>query len=431
MNAKTAADVASAEQAPRVSDAHDERDSGVIPRATPSMDESSTHDAASVGKGASSQAARSGEHDIEVDADEMSAGPGEPTARSREVATRAVTSSGFVKVPASARSSEEETFEISDDELEPAERPYVPAGVVLRHRPPPPPSLRPRARMPSSMGPMRPTLAPPFASRASTLPAKGRAVNAAELEEARWQLANRTLELTRARARISELEAQLARRDEQLRALERQLSDARAGASVGAGAARGAAADESGAARTSERSSAPHTVPVAGVVSPEPPATVPSPLLAPQARGASPSSSASPAPVTSRSNGAAGPAEGSVSVADEVREADEGDAEEQEDTSSFADPEWASPDSGGELGRIAGIGPMIARTLRAQGITRLSQIASWSDDDIRRIAKAIKVPKSRISRGRWVQKAREALRLNGERSSGSREEESPSSRSGL
>src|SRR5690606_32788864 len=106
-------------------------------------------------------------------------------------------------------------------------------------------------------------------------------------------------------------------------------------------------------------------------------------------------------------------------------------AEEQEDTSSFADPEWASPDSGGELGRIAGIGPMIARTLRAQGITRLSQIASWSDDDIRRIAKAIKVPKSRISRGRWVQKAREALRLNGERSSGSREEESPSSRSGL
>ncbi|MET0410064.1 MAG: helix-hairpin-helix domain-containing protein, partial [Polyangiaceae bacterium] len=87
-------------------------------------------------------------------------------------------------------------------------------------------------------------------------------------------------------------------------------------------------------------------------------------------------------------------------------------------------------DGGDELARVSGINPVIAQSLRSQGISRLSQIAAWSDDDVRRIAKAIKVPKSRISRGRWVQKAREALAVASSANL-AREDEAPVSTSNL
>lgn len=66
-----------------------------------------------------------------------------------------------------------------------------------------------------------------------------------------------------------------------------------------------------------------------------------------------------------------------------------------------------------DLGQIVGIGPRFEAALRKQGITRLSQIAAWSDADVRQVAKALKIPKSRIIKGRWVESAREAIGSRG------------------
>lgn len=66
-----------------------------------------------------------------------------------------------------------------------------------------------------------------------------------------------------------------------------------------------------------------------------------------------------------------------------------------------------TPNGPDDLQRIAGIGPRFEAALRKQGITRVSQIAAWSEADIRQAAKALKIPKSRIVKGRWVETARE------------------------
>jgi predicted flap endonuclease-1-like 5' DNA nuclease len=62
-----------------------------------------------------------------------------------------------------------------------------------------------------------------------------------------------------------------------------------------------------------------------------------------------------------------------------------------------------------DLQQISGIGPRFEAALRKHGITRLSQIAAWSDADVRQVAKALKIPKSRIVKGRWVEVAREVI----------------------
>ena len=68
-----------------------------------------------------------------------------------------------------------------------------------------------------------------------------------------------------------------------------------------------------------------------------------------------------------------------------------------------------APNGPEDLQRIAGIGPRFEAALRKQGITRLSQIAAWSEADVRVVAKALKIPKSRIVKGRWVEVAREVI----------------------
>jgi predicted flap endonuclease-1-like 5' DNA nuclease len=62
-----------------------------------------------------------------------------------------------------------------------------------------------------------------------------------------------------------------------------------------------------------------------------------------------------------------------------------------------------------DLQQISGIGPRFEAALRKQGVTRLSQIAAWSDTDVRQVAKALRIPKSRIVKGRWVEVAREVI----------------------
>lgn len=68
------------------------------------------------------------------------------------------------------------------------------------------------------------------------------------------------------------------------------------------------------------------------------------------------------------------------------------------------------------LQEIEGIGPRVEAALRKQGINSLEQLASWSDSDVKRFAKRTKIPRSRIVKGRWVQRAREVLEATSEES---------------
>jgi predicted flap endonuclease-1-like 5' DNA nuclease len=291
-----------------------------------------------------------------------------------------------------AERTEDETFEVSDDELQAAEEservslaPQMPA--VMRHRPPPPPSMRPRsASTPARAQSQRPAGAwsvkgsqPPRSNQNSS----GQNSQPPLAEDPRWLLANRTLELTRAKARCSELEGMLALRDARIAALEQELQQALArSADVGGGRAAQPVLSSARQPQAATNAAPPGSAPQ------EPPATF--------------SSQEDQAPLSVDSQWPSADEDAGTGNGAAVASND-GDAAEGSE----------------ELGRISGIGPVLAKTLRAQGVTRLAQIAAWSEDDIRRIAKAIKVPKSRISRGRWVQKAREAL--------GRRGDESPSS----
>ena len=59
-----------------------------------------------------------------------------------------------------------------------------------------------------------------------------------------------------------------------------------------------------------------------------------------------------------------------------------------------------------ELTRIKGLGPKLAATLRELGVTRVEQIAAWSDADIDRIDPQLGRFQGRIRRDEWVEQAR-------------------------
>lgn len=64
-----------------------------------------------------------------------------------------------------------------------------------------------------------------------------------------------------------------------------------------------------------------------------------------------------------------------------------------------------SDDRGGDLTRLAGVGPVLAEKLRDAGVTSLAQIAAWTDDDIARIDEALGI-RARVERDDWVAQAR-------------------------
>ncbi|MEZ4588458.1 MAG: hypothetical protein R2909_18930 [Gemmatimonadales bacterium] len=66
----------------------------------------------------------------------------------------------------------------------------------------------------------------------------------------------------------------------------------------------------------------------------------------------------------------------------------------------------ADPD---DLTLIKGIGPVLAARLRERGVTRLEQVAAWTEDDIEEIGRALGAFPDRIRRDRWVEGARELL----------------------
>lgn len=60
-----------------------------------------------------------------------------------------------------------------------------------------------------------------------------------------------------------------------------------------------------------------------------------------------------------------------------------------------------------DLTEIKGIGPKYAKLLRQLGVTRIAEIASWTDEDVERAAAGLGIKPSRIRRAGWVASARQ------------------------
>jgi predicted flap endonuclease-1-like 5' DNA nuclease len=255
---------------------------------------------------------------------------------------------------------EDAIIEVGDDEIETADpalsRQTMPSPSsaldTMRSRPPARPSLRPRSTSPRSSAPPYSSALPP-PSRLSLPPsANGRAAGIDP-----WLLANKTLELSRANSRIVELEEQLAYREAAILDLQEQLAKARRKLGEAQPAQPLAAAVEAAHAPTA----------------------------------------------ASEASDAAGEDEGDEDFGDDAdRESDLGNTPIESLGVRGATPEE-------DLQQITGIGPRFEAALRKQGITRLSQIAAWSEADVRQVAKALRIPKSRIVKGGWVEAARQAI----------------------
>jgi predicted flap endonuclease-1-like 5' DNA nuclease len=223
-------------------------------------------------------------------------------------------------------------------------------------------------------------------------------------------LANKTLELSRANARISTLEDQIAFRDARIMTLEEHL--------------------EAAQLKIEELERKRDALPVvAGPASVSTGAHAPtaSLLAAPAARSASKPAIAIPKPADVAKGADSKPA--LARAANGKRETEQERALDSlapqapelalESTASASIPpdadeelangDAAAPSGPEDVGRIADIGTRFEAALRKQGITRISQIAAWSDADVRQVAKALKIPKSRIVKGRWIEAAREMI----------------------
>lgn len=76
-------------------------------------------------------------------------------------------------------------------------------------------------------------------------------------------------------------------------------------------------------------------------------------------------------------------------------------------------PATAAPDD--DLKQINGLGQRIEGRLKSLGVTRIAQIASWSEDDVSRIDEALKLG-GRIQREEWVSQAKALIDRNGGKS---------------
>jgi predicted flap endonuclease-1-like 5' DNA nuclease len=99
-----------------------------------------------------------------------------------------------------------------------------------------------------------------------------------------------------------------------------------------------------------------------------------------------------------------------VELESQLREQDEQlrqrDERIRELTARLTQPDSKPPGERVGLRRIRGIGPAYERALLALGITRISQVAQLTAEDIARIAPLIKARADRIERDDWVGQAR-------------------------
>ena len=376
------------------------------------------------------QRRHAGGHEIEIDTDLGSPALGSPAPRPQMITQTVPTGSA-----ASVAAADEDEILVSDEEIESAEpaRPTLTSGLPAFGRSLPPPgssrpSLPPPRRSSRAGALLRSSLPPPsFPSYAPSARSASGAPRAPGSERDPWILANKTLELSRAHSRISVLEDQIAFRDARILSLEERLEAAQQkieelerkrdvpaasvpAASVSPAPAKGARAV---------------TKPVAA--GPVTPAAAATPPAAASARAANKHSISIPKPAdVARSTEASKPAEsksGPVAApaaespaAAQAAVAQTADADGPEVDGASIPPEAdedlaavAAPSGPEDVRRIAGIGTRFEAALRKQGVTRVSQIAAWSDSDVRQMAKALKIPKSRIVKGRWVEAARTLL----------------------
>lgn len=66
-------------------------------------------------------------------------------------------------------------------------------------------------------------------------------------------------------------------------------------------------------------------------------------------------------------------------------------------------------DGSDDLRRIRGIGPKFAEVLRGNGVKAFADIAAWTDEDIARFARLLRLKPERIAREDWVGGARALL----------------------
>ena len=62
--------------------------------------------------------------------------------------------------------------------------------------------------------------------------------------------------------------------------------------------------------------------------------------------------------------------------------------------------------AGDDLRQIKGLGPKLVAILADQGITRFSQIAAWTDEDVARVDATLGKFAGRITRDQWVEQAK-------------------------
>jgi len=108
------------------------------------------------------------------------------------------------------------------------------------------------------------------------------------------------------------------------------------------------------------------------------------------------------------SGGAAAPKKGAAK-ADETsgEKTAKQETKKSEKTGQPAEKEAPAAGQGADedLTRLGGVGPVMAEKLRNAGVTSLSQIAGWSEEDVARIDEELEF-KGRIERDDWVGQAR-------------------------
>lgn len=80
--------------------------------------------------------------------------------------------------------------------------------------------------------------------------------------------------------------------------------------------------------------------------------------------------------------------------------------EEKAKAAASAPPAPETPTDADDLRRIKGVGPKLVAMLHGLGVTRFSQIAAWTDEDIARIDASLGTFAGRITRDNWVEQAK-------------------------
>ena len=108
---------------------------------------------------------------------------------------------------------------------------------------------------------------------------------------------------------------------------------------------------------------------------------------------------------TSKPSGEADETGSKIAAAVTAPEVSDADAETSQAEEADASSEKAAGDDGDDLTAIKGLGPKAAEKLNEAGVTRLSDIAAWSEADIETYDELINA-RGRIARDDWVGQAK-------------------------